>query len=141
MSIHPTLDCRNTKPSLLHGFRARTKTQHQGIPMPVTLESSNLRAADVFEEDALASHLDRNAGWLQARPRTSNQIEEAIFHAHVHGAMELEAARLLLNWALWDAEYSPDDSDSSNPTWLWLEGSYLTNTTRKVHCPQCGCRR
>lgn len=95
----------------------------QTDPMPIPLEGWELRAPDIFRERPLASHLDQNAGWLQARLRTSNQIEAALFPNYSLGGMQPEEVRSLLNHALWDAGYTPSSEWERNPTWTWTEGN------------------
>lgn len=94
----------------------------QGAPAPIPASGWNLRAPDLFRRRSLTDHLDRNTGWLQARPRTSNAIEAALFPEYSLSGMEPEEVRALLNAALWDAGYVPDDTDTRNPTWTWTEG-------------------
>lgn len=94
----------------------------QAAPAPIPAVGWNLRAADLFSPRSLAEHLDRNAAWLQARPRTSNAIEDALFPEYALNGMEAEEVRALLNAALWDAGYAPNATDTRNPTWTWTEG-------------------
>jgi len=103
--------------------RPRRPNPYQGVPMPVPLDGWNLRAADIFRAAPLASHLSRNAQWLQARPRTSEDIEATLFPEYTLGGMDHEEVRAQLNSALFDAGYEPDDEASSNPTWFWTEGN------------------
>jgi hypothetical protein len=93
-----------------------------GVSMPLPLEGWNLRATDIFRECPLARHLGSNAGWLQARPRTSDAIEAALFPAYALCGMEHDEVRSLLNRALWDVGYNPDDEETDNPTWTWTKG-------------------
>jgi hypothetical protein len=113
-----------TRPSFNHASQNAFpgKNPFQAAPMPVPLEGWNLRAPDIFRERPLADHLGRNAGWLQARPRTSNQIEDALFPSYSLGGMQREEVRAQLNRALWDAGYTPNCEDE-NPTWTWTEGN------------------
>ena len=86
------------------------------------LDGWKLRAADIFRAAPLASHLSKNARWLQARPRTSEDIETALFPEYALGGMDHYEVRTQMNFALFDAGYDPDDEASSNPTWFWTEG-------------------
>lgn len=95
----------------------------QGIPMPIPVEGWNLRASEIFRERPLSSHLERNAGWLQGRSRTSDAIEAALFPEYSLGGMEHEEVRSALNCALYDAGYTPSSEDTGNPTWTWTEGN------------------
>ncbi len=95
----------------------------QAVPMPVPLWECGLRASEIFRERPLALHLKRNTGWLQALPRTSNQIEAALFPGYALGGMQPEEVRSQLNRALWDAGYTPSSDYASNPTWTWMEGN------------------
>lgn len=106
----PTLSARGTNP-----FRA--------VPMPIPLEGWGLRAVDIFQARPLAHRLDMNVEWLQARPRTSDEIEAALFPEYSLCGMEHDEVRSLLNFALWDAGYVPDREDADNPTWIWTEGN------------------
>ena len=101
----------------------RSTNPYQGLSAPIPLEGWNLRASDIFRERPLATHLNRNAGWLQARPRTSDAIEAALFPEYALGGMEHEEVRSLMNRALWDAGYVPSNKDSDNPTWTWTAGN------------------
>ena len=101
----------------------RRLNPYQGVPMPVPLDGWNLRAADIFRAAPLAAHLSRNARWLQARPRTSEDIEATLFPEYTLGGMDHDEVRAQLNCALFDAGYEPDDEASSNPTWFWTEGN------------------
>jgi hypothetical protein len=69
----------------------------------------------------MARHLERNAEWLRARPRYSDDIEAALYPDYSLGGMEHDVVRQLLNAALWNAGYSPDDTMSDNPKWSWSE--------------------
>jgi len=93
-----------------------------GAPMPRPLDGWNLRAADIFKERPLASHLGMNAGWLQARSRTSDEIEGTLFPDYSLGGMEHDEVRDQLNHALFDAGYDPSEDETDNPTWSWNEG-------------------
>lgn len=101
---------------------SRGSNPFQSVPMPIPLKGWNLRAADIFREGPLADRLERNAGWLQARPRTSNQIQDALFPSFDLGGMQSGEVRALLNRALWDAGFTPDHEDA-NPTWTWTDGN------------------
>lgn len=101
----------------------RRMNPFQGASAPIPVTGWNLRAPDLFRERPLAEHLDRNAGWLQARPRTSNAIEAALFPEYRLCGMEHEEVRTLMNAALWNAGYAPDSEDTDNPTWTWTEGN------------------
>jgi hypothetical protein len=94
----------------------------QDAPAPIPLSGWNLRAPDIFGERSLAANLERNAGWLQARPRTSNAIEAALFPEYALCGMAHEEVRSLMNAALWDAGYVPSSTGTGNPTWSWTEG-------------------
>lgn len=106
----PSLPARGTNP-----FRA--------VPMPIPLEGWGLRAVDIFQARSLAHRLDMNAGWLQARPRTSDEIEAALFPEYSLGGMDHDEVRELMNHGIFDAGYTPDWEDSDNPTWTWNEGN------------------
>ncbi|BDU74905.1 hypothetical protein [Mesoterricola silvestris] len=108
-----------TTPTPIPG--SRRQNPFQNVPIPVPIEGWNLRAADIFRERPLADHLERNRAWLQARPRTSNQIEDALFPSFALGGMESREVRSLLNRALWDAGFTPSHEDA-NPTWTWTDG-------------------
>lgn len=95
----------------------------QRIPLPVPVEGWDLRAPDIFRPKPLASQIERNAGWLQARHRTTSQIQSALFPQFSLCGMQADEVRSLLNCALWDAGYAPSRSDDSNPTWTWNEGN------------------
>lgn len=99
----------------------RRTNPFQGTPLPIPLEGWNLRAPDIFRARPLNDHLERNAGWLQARPRTSNQIEAALFPEYSLSGMSSSEVRMILNEALWDAGYKPD-FEEENPTWTWTDG-------------------
>ena len=101
----------------------RSTNPFQGAPAPIPLIGWDLRAPDIFRERPLATQLDNNAEWLQARPRTSNAIEAALFPEYALCGMEHEEVRSLLNRALWDAGYVPSSTDTDNPTWTWTEGN------------------
>jgi len=101
---------------------ARTTNPFQPTPLPVPLDGWNLRASDIFRARALSDQLEKNMGWLQARPRTSNQIEMALFPSFSLDGMQSDEVRSLLNRALWDAGYTPSCTDA-NPSWTWAEGN------------------
>jgi len=69
----------------------------------------------------MVDHLDLNAEWLQAHPRSSNAIESALLPEYSLSGMEHEDVRSLMNAALWDAGYVPDQEDTDNPHWHWIE--------------------
>lgn len=92
-----------------------------GIPIPIAMESFGLRAADAFEPRRLARHLEKNSDWLQFRPRSSNEIESALIPEYSLGGMQESEVRQLLNHALWEAGYTPDE-DCRNPLWTWTDG-------------------
>lgn len=100
-----------------------TANPFQGAPAPIPYTGWDLRAPDLFCKHPLAAHLDRNAGWLRARPRTANAIEAALFPQYSLSGMDSEEVRSLLNRALWDAGYVPSSTDTGNPTWSWTEGN------------------
>lgn len=79
------------------------------------------RGPELFTEEALANRLAWNAAWLQFRPRTSYEIEEGLFPAYIPAGCCPKDARITLNYALWDAGYTPS-SEGDNPTWRWTEG-------------------
>lgn len=91
------------------------------IPLPRPVERGQ-RASDLFKPRPLDRHLERNAGWLQALPRTSDEIEEALFPEFLLGGMRPEDVRSNLNAALWDKGYTPDREEGDNPTWTWHQG-------------------
>jgi len=98
-----------------------TENPFRPVPMPVPLKGWDLQAPDIFQERALAKQLALNEKWLQARPRTSNQIEAAIYPQYCLNGMERAEVRAQLNRALWDAGYSPSDTDTDNPTWTGMD--------------------
>jgi hypothetical protein len=100
----------------------RTTNPFQTTPLPIPLDGWNLRASDIFRERPLSDHLGRNTGWLQARPRTSSQIEMALFPSFSLDGMQSDEVRSLLNRALWDAGYTPNCT-GANPSWTWAEGN------------------
>jgi len=110
---------KSPKPITRNDFRS--SNPFQGAPLPVPLDGWNLRAPDIFRQRPLADHLERNRGWLEARPRTSNQIDDALFQPYALAGMHFSEVRLLLNHALWDAGYKPSN-ESENPTWTWTDG-------------------
>jgi len=101
----------------------RSMNPFQGASAPIAITGWDLRAPDIFRARPLAAHLECNAGWLQARPRTSNAIEAALFPEYSLCGMEREEVRSLMNAALWDAGYVPSSTDTTNPTWNWNEGN------------------
>lgn len=92
----------------------------QPVPVPIPLTGWDLHAPEIFQPDALARHLERNRRWLQARPRSANQVESALFPSYSLGGMERDEVRANLNAALYDAGYRPSDT-CANPTWSWSE--------------------
>lgn len=100
----------------------RGENPFQKAPLPIPAIGYDLRASDLFRERSLEAHLHRNAEWLQARPRTSEAIEAALFPHYSLDGVEPEDVRTLLNHALWDAGYAPSRASSDNPTWTWVEG-------------------
>ncbi len=110
-----------TSPSSRSNFRGMNP--FECTPMPIPLGEWGLRAPDIFRERPLARHLNRNDGWLQAVPRTSDQIEAALFPEYALGGMLSDEVRSLLNHALWDAGYTPSREGERNPTWTWTEGN------------------
>ena len=103
----------------------RGSNPFKSVPMPFAFGGFGLSASQIFREHSLASHLDRNADWLQGRPRTSNDIEAALYPEYTLSGMEHDEVRSALNRALWDAEYTPSNPKSDNPAWYWLEGESL----------------
>lgn len=99
----------------------RSSNPFEAIPIPIPMDGFGLTAPEIFREKRLASHLDRNASWLQAHPRTSNAIEAALYPEYSLCGMEPEEVRQLLNRALWDAGYTPSNQ-GKNPVWTWTEG-------------------
>lgn len=99
----------------------RGNNPFQQVPIPVPCQSCE-RGSTLFSERALSRHLDRNAGWLQYRPRTSEEIEQALYPLYNPCGVSPEDARTALNYGLWDAGYTPSDK-GSNPTWCWNEGA------------------
>lgn len=112
-----------THPLLRQPRQPHRQNPFQAAPKPIPLSGWNLRALDIFRERPLADHIDRNAGWLQAHPHTSNAIEAALFPEFSPCGMEPEEIRRLMNRALWDAGYFPDCENTDNPTWTWTEGN------------------
>jgi len=90
------------------------------IPVPVPLLGRNLRAADIFKDGVLDDRLERNAEWIQDRPRTTTQIEAALFPDYSLDGMEPDEVLSLLNHALWEAGFAPDD-ETRNPTWTFTQ--------------------
>jgi len=90
------------------------------VPVPIPLQGRNLRAADIFKEGVLDAHLERNAEWIQGRPRTTTQIDGALFPDYSLEGMHREEVLSLLNHALYEAGFTPDD-ESSNPTWTFTQ--------------------
>lgn len=115
MTTSPTFnpDSRSAFPS---------RNPFQGSPMPIPLEGWDLRAPNIFRDRPLADHLNLNAGWLQVRARTSNQVEAALFPSFTLGGMQSDEVRAQLNRSLWDAGYKPSN-EGVNPTWSWAEGN------------------
>jgi len=115
---------RNRNAQSLCRRKHRPDNPYQKAPVPIPLDGFGLRASEIFNEYTLANHLGKNAEWLQHAPRTSEQIEVALFHEYSLAGMEPEEVRQNLNHAIFDAGYHPVNCDSSedNPTWLWLEG-------------------
>ena len=97
-----------------------SRKPYQAPPMPIATGGLGTRATELFSERALAAHFKRNAGWLQYLPRTSEQIEEALFFSYSLAGMEAEEVREHLNAGLWNAGYVPSNR-SSNPSWSWEE--------------------
>lgn len=112
----------HTQPAAHRRAHAMPKTGNPftGIPLPNPVERGQ-RASDIFKARLLVQQLNRNVGWLQALPRTSEEVEEALFPDYVLAGMRPEDVRSNLNAALWDAGYTPDREDSDNPTWTWEE--------------------
>lgn len=93
------------------------------IPVPHPVDGWGRCASDLFRGRPLASCLERNAAWLQARTRTSDEIEAALFPEYSLGGMTHDEVRSLMNRALWDAGYTPSSEHTNNPTWTWMEGN------------------
>jgi len=99
-------------------------TDHNRLkPQPIPLKGFELRARDIFSKRPLTAHLNRNAGWLQALPRSTEAIESTLFPDYKAYRMESEEVLQLLNRALWNMGYTPSsNSDTDNYTWHWLDG-------------------
>ena len=112
--MRENLDCPNATD--------RGRNPFSSIPVPIPVDGWGLRALDIFRERPLASHLNRNAGWLQAFPRTSDEIEAALFPEYSLGGMQHKEVRSLLNRGIWDLGYAPSNDYSDNPTWTMPKG-------------------
>ncbi len=68
--------------------------------------------------------IEDNAIWLQAEPRQSLSIVLHLFPGSVHRVKDALDMIEWLSGYLWDGGYTPTDTDTSNPTWSWLEGQH-----------------
>ena len=100
----------------------RGENPFRGVPMPIPLDGYNLRASEIFRDRPLAARLCMNAEWLQARSRTSDEIEAALFPDYSLTGMDQNEVRSQLNHAIYAAGFAPSDREGDNPTWTWTEG-------------------
>jgi hypothetical protein len=67
--------------------------------------------------DRLATVIERNHGWLQDCPRTSQEVLETLFPS-LDCLWTLRRGYLLqVGYALYDAGYTPNPAKSVNPLW------------------------
>ncbi len=66
--------------------------------------------------------IEDNAAWLQAEPRQSLSIVLHLFPGSVHRVKDALDMIEWLSGYLWDAGYTPRDTDAKYPIWYWLEG-------------------
>lgn len=101
---------------------SRGENPFHAIPYALPLLEEDLRAVEIFMDGLVHERIHLNSEWLQFSPRSSNQIDGALFPCYALGGMEPEDVRTLLNRAMWDAGYEPSNH-GHNPTWTWTEGN------------------
>jgi hypothetical protein len=71
---------------------------------------------------AITAIIEADREWLQAEPRSSLSIILKLFPGELS---RMSDASEVIGWLagyLWDAGYTPRNSETYNPTWHWLEG-------------------
>jgi len=75
-------------------------------------------------EEIIINHaIQDHARWLQASPRTSQELLEVMDLPVAYPWAEDDSWVQRLSLALWDAGYTPHPADGWNPHWYWLEGA------------------
>jgi len=100
----------------------RGENPFPAVPTPLPCLEDDLRAVDIFTDGLVHERIRVNAEWLQYSPRSSSQIDAALFPYYSLRGMDPDEVRILLNRALWDAGYEPSDT-GQNPVWSWTEGN------------------
>jgi hypothetical protein len=81
----------------------------RAIPMPLPLRGLHLTAPEVFTINVLLERIRINRKWLVAQPRTTRQIDAALFPHYEMAGMTRAEVFQQLNAALWEAGFRPDE--------------------------------
>lgn len=83
-------------------------------PYEVRITSSS---EDSLNDDVVALVIDRNRLWLESTPRTSKEILRILFPFLDCPGTLLPDLLLQIGRVMFDAGFSPDDSQVENPAW------------------------
>ncbi len=81
----------------------------------------------------ISTLIETHADWLRAAPRSSLSIVSHLFPDSGRGIKSaLELIKNLSDY-LWEACYTPEGTDTYNPTWSWQEGKRLAQISEYRH--------
>lgn len=85
-----------------------TNNPYNPGPVPRPLRRTDLTAPDIFTIEVLSERIGINRSWLAAQPRTTRQIDSALFPHYEMAGMTRAEVFEQLNAALWEAGFRPD---------------------------------
>lgn len=91
-----------------HMVTTSNSNPYKIIPVPLPLYGWRLSAPDIFIIEVLSERIHINRGWLAAQPRTTRQVDSALFPDYEMGGMTRAEVFEQLNAALWEAGFRPD---------------------------------